>query len=326
MISGITGERVDAVSERLEKDRKEAPTLSNTGRSLKKEQPRGPVLQRLVSPCDILLIRFAEDDRAFAEASNMFRLWKFGLESEGLYHAIDSYRFDSTNIRYLDLERLLSSTLMRLGAVLSKCTGFDIQSQTSSLLTFAAWWAETVRGRTIPRDWIPPLNFCAAAMAEIRIQFFELPQADADDLLNGQKNSPEESTKAVLRTVELILENLGQFLPSLVRFSRQYAVPHERITASDVTRLLDLSIALIPSASEAFSDASKADRVESFSKGDSSVDLEAIQRVFQEQTAQLQKWQAKHREDVELKLAEGSPAKLASVADAVENIAKFLRK
>lgn len=48
--------------------------------------------------------------------------------------------------------------------------------------------------------------------------------------------------------------------------------------------------------------------------------------MFGEQAAGLQKWKEKHREDIEVKLVEKSPAKLASVADAIENIAKVLRK
>lgn len=56
------------------------------------------------------------------------------------------------------------------------------------------------------------------------------------------------------------------------------------------------------------------------------IDLESIQRVFNEQATVLQKWKEKHRKDIEAKLVEKSPAKLASVADAIENIINILSK
>jgi hypothetical protein len=93
-----------------------------------------------------------------------------------------------------------------------------------------------------------------------------------------------------------------------------------------VTRLLDISVDLITPATEAFSKATKDATADTRSRDDPIVDLESIQRVFEEQSAQLQKWKVKHREDIVLKLAENNPAKLASVADAVENIAKVLGK
>jgi hypothetical protein len=170
------------------------------------------------------------------------------------------------------------------------------------------------------------LESYAAAIYQVYVEIPKLPQVGTDDLLDATTSNPAESTKAVLRTIELVIRNLGNILPSIVSFTRQHTVQSESIAASDVTRLLDISVDLITPATEAFSKATKDATADTRSRDDPIVDLESIQRVFEEQSAQLQKWKVKHREDIVLKLAENNPAKLASVADAVENIAKVLGK
>jgi hypothetical protein len=91
-------------------------------------------------------------------------------------------------------------------------------------------------------------------------------------------------------------------------------------------QLLDSAVDLIEPASQALAEAAKSAARNKRPKDAVKVDLESIQRVFDEQAAVLQKWKEKHRQDIEVKLVEKSPAKLASVADAIENIASVLRK
>jgi hypothetical protein len=125
LISARTGESVAAVSERLENDQRKAPALPKPARGLKREQPRGPMLQRIISNCDALLTQFAKEDPAFAEVSNSFRLWKHGIESEGLYRALDSLKPDSRDIIHQDLGNLLFRSMIRFGQVLSKYHQYD---------------------------------------------------------------------------------------------------------------------------------------------------------------------------------------------------------
>jgi hypothetical protein len=193
-------------------------------------------------------------------------------------------------------------------------------------MTPAAWWAPKARRPTMDIERRTALESCAAAIYQVYVEIPKLPRVGTDDLLDATTSNPAESTKAVLRTIELVIRNLGNILPSIVSFTRQHTFQSESIAASDVTRLLDISVDLITPATEAFSKATKDAMADTRSRDDPIVDLESIQRVFEEQSAQLQKWKVKHREDIVLKLAENNPAKLASVADAVENIAKVLGK
>jgi hypothetical protein len=54
------------------------------------------------------------------------------------------------------------------------------------------------------------------------------------------------------------------------------------------------------------------------------LEMESINRVFDEQASVLRKWKDKNRHTIETKLVSQSPAKLASAANAVGNIAKLL--
>ncbi|KAI0872174.1 hypothetical protein GGS24DRAFT_508996 [Hypoxylon argillaceum] len=132
----------------------------------------------------------------------------------------------------------------------------------------------------------------------IHVEVPSLPQVGMKDfsMMLGNK---AESTKAALRTVEDLL-------------------------ASEVVRLLDASVDLIEPASHALTEAANLAVRNKRTTDGVTIDLELIQRVFDEQATVLRKWKEKHRKDIEVKLVEKSPAKLASVADAIENIINIL--
>lgn len=152
-----------------------------------------------------------------------------------------------------------------------------------------------------------------------------LVDVNAEDLTKA-KIMPGESTQAVLGTIELVVHTLQSCLPSTTRMSRQYSMQSEDMLASDVTRLLDISVDLIDPASKAFSYVAEQSTTKDLAGNAATVEFQSIRRVFDEQAAILRDWNAKHTQDIELKLANNSPAKLASIADSVQRIVTILCK
>lgn len=177
----------------------------------------------------------------------------------------------------------------------------------------------------MPNEWPVVLARCSSTMERIRTELPSLPEVGMEDFTKTSRDTAG-STVAALRTVELCIRTLRNCVFSTVRFAREYPIQIEDLHASDVVWLLDVSVDLIEPASQALTKAAKLAARNKRPKDTVNLDLELVQRVFGEQAAVLQKWKEKHREDIEVKLVEKSPAKLASVADAIENIAKFLRK
>jgi hypothetical protein len=186
------------------------------------------------------------------------------------------------------------------------------------------WWNHEAAIASKKEEWRIAIEQCGAAVTTARDHAPWLPSFDPDDI-NDVGTDPDGSTAAVLRGVTLLVNNLENFLPSVVNFSRQYTIHNTDIDASDVARLLDISVDHIEPASEALSKAARR-AADGEPRDGVRVDFESIQRVFHEQAEALQKWKAKHRQDIETKLAEKNPAKLASASDAIMNIATLLGK
>ena len=108
----------------------------------------------------------------------------------------------------------------------------------------------------------------------------------------------------------------------MIEFCRQWRTQFDDVDASDVVALLDISVDLIAPAAEVLSKVEPPSKVEPRSR----IDIESISRVFDEQASVLRKWKDKNRHTIETKLVSQSPAKLASAANAVGNIAKLLSK
>lgn len=119
-IEASTGGSANLISERTEADRKEAPAQENIIKYTRPEQPSGQLLERLVRFCAELLTLFSNEQPEYAEISNQFQLWRLAVESEGLYHAMDSETRDSKKIQHRDLIRLLFRSAIRIGKVLSR--------------------------------------------------------------------------------------------------------------------------------------------------------------------------------------------------------------
>ncbi|KAJ4181693.1 hypothetical protein NW755_010962 [Fusarium falciforme] len=92
--------------------------------------------------------------------------------------------------------------------------------------------------------------------------------------------------------------------------------------AKDVKELLEASVKMIRPGSEALSRAAEVAKAQPDES--TLVDTKSITEVFNRQAAYLEKWAEKHKQDIQTKLANESPAKFASVADTVERIAYYL--
>ena len=164
---------------------------------------------------------------------------------------------------------------------------------------------------------------CSAAVIAARMDAPWLPAFDLEGVADVSGDA-KKLAKSVLKSIELPVKNMATCLPAMVEFTRQFKVMNADITASDVTRLLDISADLIKPASDALQMAATRQTAGEEPKGGDKIDFDSIQRVFHQQARVLLAWKTKHEQDIEIKLAEGNPAKLASVADAVGNIARFL--
>lgn len=137
--------------------------------------------------------------------------------------------------------------------------------------------------------------------------------------------SRDDLKAAAIRSLKLVIGSLRDCLPSIVSFSRTCMTLKDEIPAADdVAELLEASVQLLGPGSEALSRATAMAKVQPDKS--SLVDIESINEVFNQQAICLEKWAEKHKSDIKIKLANKNPAKLASVADAVENIAFFLGK
>lgn len=195
-------------------------------------------------------------------------------------------------------------------------------------MTLAAWWESLADPASRDSDWHVTLEMCSQAVLKAHENATWLPYFNPGDIGGngdiGDKANHARAQQAVVNTTELLIDNLVNCLPSIISFKRQYTVTDSEISASDVTQLLDISETLIEPAHEALEKARKDGSWPSDQPEKDTVDFESIQRVFEEQTRALRMWKSKHREDVEIKLADRNPAKLASVADTIGNLAAIL--
>ncbi|KAI1328468.1 hypothetical protein F5Y16DRAFT_398399 [Xylariaceae sp. FL0255] len=275
-----------------------------TQRGVRPEQPRGQLLERLVRLSAELLVLFSNELPEYAEISNQFRLWGLAIESEGLYRALNSETQDLEKSQYRGMIQLLFRSNIRIGRVL-------------------VWWANNVEEKSLQDEWHVVLARCTAAIEQVHSELPGLPEVGMDDF-SKTKRDAAGSTKAVLRTVELCIRTLRNCLPPTINFARAYPIQIEDLPASEVARLLDVSVDLIEPAAQAFKKAVGSTARKKEPKDVVEVDLDSIYNVFNAQAAILQEWKDKHRQDIELKLGENSPAKLASIADAIENITSVL--
>lgn len=195
-------------------------------------------------------------------------------------------------------------------------------------MTITVWWwqerniaASQLEGHiTAQQEAHTMLQQCAAAVTSARANAPWLPVFEPIDI-EAHGGNPNLLTEAVFETIKIHVDNLVNCLPSVVNFSRQYFTREPEIQAPDVARLLDICVDSIAPASIALSKAAHSATVD-----DGSIDFESIERVFDEQAKARQKWREKHRQDIETRLAENNPAKLASAADSIGNIAVILGK
>jgi hypothetical protein len=188
-------------------------------------------------------------------------------------------------------------------------------------------------------EWKEAMKMCTDSGQAACREIPSLLDVDAKDL-ERSRHTPEETNSIALTTIEIVVRTLQSCLPATTMISRQYSMQSEVRQASDVTRLLDISMNLIDPVRKAFSQIpvlytpkflmkdqgkdSKDDQAQDKTKDAASVDFESISRVFDEQAKALQDWKTKHKSDFELELANSSPAKLASIADSIQNIMAIL--
>jgi len=172
-------------------------------------------------------------------------------------------------------------------------------------------------------EWRRLVEQCITAISQARSGLPTPHGFDSDDL-EDYPAEPDDMTAFVLSSVERLVDSLTNCLPAMIDFSRQFRPRNSSITASDVVELLGISVNLLEPASTALSAASKGEVVDSRQGAGENVDFNSIQRQFEEQAAILRKWKEKNMEDIEVKLGPRNPAKFASVADAVGNIARLL--
>lgn len=124
-------------------------------------------------------------------------------------------------------------------------------------MTPIVWWAHRVKGsKTMPKEWPVVLARCSSTVERIRTELPSLPEVGMEDFTKTSRDTAG-STVAALRTVELCIRTLRNCVSSTVRFAREYPIQIEDLHASDVVRLLDVSVDLIEPASQALTKAAK---------------------------------------------------------------------
>jgi flagellar biosynthesis/type III secretory pathway ATPase len=177
--------------------------------------------------------------------------------------------------------------------------------------------------------WNDIISDATSAIKDVYRAIPTFPPTDIDDLTRAAAKASARAKSfkpTILRTANLIVETLRDSIMVVLDRSRTHrARTSENMTASEVTRLLDASVDLIAPASEAVSKAACSTRVAGKDTAQTnSLAVESVQRVFEEQAAQLKKWKTKHREAIALKLADKNPAKMAAIAEALETIVQVL--
>ncbi|KAF5699761.1 hypothetical protein FMUND_14626 [Fusarium mundagurra] len=253
--------------------------------TLKTDVQDAKVLKELATSCGLLLRLRGTVDPLFAELSNQFELWKYGLDSQRFYHALKTN--SRQNLRR-DLVLLLYESMLQIGETIVR----------KSLEDFASM---SIRIREAVQD---------------------LDQSAPPAETGG---SQDDEKANVIQTLELVVGTLSDLLPSIVSFSRTcMALGDYTPDADDVKELLQESVKMIRPGSEALSRAAEVAKTQPDES--SLTDTKSITEVFDKQATYLEKWAEKHKQDIESKLANESPAKFASVANAVERIAYYLDK
>jgi hypothetical protein len=315
-----TGESVDVLQQRL---RATSIPAENSSPNTQAREVNFLALQHLGSCCGELLKQCGRIDARFVDVSNGFELWRDATDSEGFYEALDQEWAQNWNREgmYQRPAWLVLRTETQMGQLLGKRIGQVKRAYLSANGEAVLWTKETKNH--LEGEWRRLVEQCITAMSQARSAFPALHGFDLDDL-EDYPAEPGDITTFILSLVERLVNSLTDCLPAMIDFSRQFRPRNSSITASEVAELLGISVNLLEPASIALSAASKEEVVESRQEAGEEVDFNSIQRQFEEQAAVLRKWKEKNIEDIEIKLGPRNPAKFASVADAVGNIARLL--
>ncbi|KAH8668957.1 hypothetical protein BX600DRAFT_265926 [Xylariales sp. PMI_506] len=272
------------------------------------EQTRGQMLQGLVNASEAFLLQVSEERAVFSDVSTRFRVWKTAIESEYLYDALDFFAASKPDRpqHHVDMGNLLFRSVIRINRVL-------------------IWWLQA-RREAISGKWYHQIQECTNNINHVFSKIPDLPDAGVADFVKANR-SAAESARVVLETIGLVVKTLEKSVPSTTRIAREYSIQSENMAAADVTQLLDTCVELIDPAAEALSRVSKVSpnmTSRALQKSPAPVESLSILQAFNTQALRLRSWKALYREDIELKLADKNPAKLASLAEAIKNIVAIM--